>query len=135
MVDQMVPFWGASLNCDLLTILESLKNAFRTVSSKTDANESKTVVEDLALFALDCAYTLHVLLEIYPASHGMCHRLEVLQTITNFYDSTLPKLHKNLHLIDVNSHAFKYLNSCRLELLSFFRAIVCKCLDIIIQQP
>lgn len=120
---------------DMLESLQALKSAFQTIASKTDANEINTSAEDLAFFALDCAYTIHTLVEIYPAAHEFCIRSEILQSVTNFYDSTIPKLHRNIHLNDVNSIGLKHLNYCRMELLGFFRTIICKCMDTIIDNP
>lgn len=120
---------------DLRESIQSLGTAFKAIASKTDANESGTSVEDLALFALDCAYTIRMLLEVYPASQECYHHLNVLPTITNFYDSTIPKMHKNIYLFNVDSIGLKYLSCCRLELLGCFRAMVSSCMDAIMKSP
>lgn len=120
---------------DLVESLNFLKTAFKTVQQKTEANETGTSFDDLALYALDCAYTIHTLIEIFPASHEYCRSVNMEQTVTNFYDSTIPMLYKNINIVNTNAIGVKYLNHCRIELLAFFRSIGQKYLDRIMANP
>lgn len=120
---------------DLVESLTFIKTAFKTIQEKTEANETGTSFDDLALYALDCAYTINTLIEILPLSHEYCRNVKIDQTVTHFYDSTIPMLYKNINIVNTNSIGAKYLNHCRIELLAFYRSIVNKYLDNIMANP
>lgn len=120
---------------DLIEGLNFLKNALNTIQQKTEANESSTSFEDLALYTLDCAYTIHSLIQVIPEAHELCRNLSLEQNVTNFYDSTIPMLYKNMWVVDPKSIGIKYLNNARVELLAFFRDIVNTYLEEVLTNP
>lgn len=120
---------------ELVEGLSFMKNALKTIEEKASANEASTSFNDLALYTLDCAYTLNALIEVYPAAHDLCREVHIEQTVTNFYDTTIPKLYNNILLINSDSVGIKYLNHSRVELLAFFRAISYKYIDEVLTNP
>lgn len=120
---------------DMNESLQYLASAFDVIQKKIEENENSTSFEDLALYILDCAFTIHTLLIIYPSSHEVCSNLKLEQRVTNFYDSSVQMLYKNIYLIDPDSKALKYLNHARIELLGFFRGFVNKSLEAVLCEP
>lgn len=120
---------------DLVEGLNFVKNALKTIEEKAMANETNTSFDDLALYALDCAYTLNTLIEIYPAVHDVCRSVHIEQAVTNFYDSTIPMLYKNIWMVNPDSIGINYLNHGRVELLAFFRALAYKYIDDVLTNP
>lgn len=96
-----------------------------------------TGLDNLALYALDCAVTLQLVLEVYPAGRRLAAEdLQMTVGISKFYDEGIPELYK---LICENSgpHAvgLKYLNSARIELLNAFHGISNFFLENLLSQP
>lgn len=120
---------------DLAEGLQFLVKAFNTIQEKVMENSSSTSFEDLALYALDCAATINLLVEVYPEAYELCQRVQLEQGATNFYDLTIPLLYKNIYLIDRNSIGIKYLNHARVHLLGFFRAIINVYLEKVLADP
>lgn len=120
---------------DLMESLKHISSTFDIIQQKVEENENSTSWADLALYTLDCAFTIHTLLNIYPAVHEVCSKLKLEQRITHFYDSTIQMLYKNIYSIDSKSKGLRYLNHARVELLGFFRCFVNKFLELVLSNP
>lgn len=119
---------------DLTEALIFTVNAFDQIESNVNKNEDDTL-NDLALYTLDCAYTIHILLNFVPEADEICRRTGVGRKVTHFYDSAIPMLFKNLSMIDRDAVGLKYLKYARCELLAFIRDICKKYLDAILAEP
>lgn len=118
---------------DLTDALAHIGTVFETIQTKINENDNDTL-DDLALYTLDCAYTIHTLLLVFSDAHDICINVKLEQRVTHFYDNAIPLLHKNISMINSNSSALRFLNYARIELIGFFRQIVSKYLNEILTQ-
>lgn len=112
----------------LIKGLRFVSTEFDAIQEKIYQNEDGTF-DDLALNILDCAYSIHSLVRVYPDARDMCQSIQLEQRVTHFYDNAIPLLHKNISLINRKSIGLTYLNHARIELIGFFRNIVNKHLE------
>lgn len=105
---------------DLKEGLSYLTNVFATVQEKLNENNPDDF-EDLALYILDCAYTLNTLVNVLPEVTSICREIKLEQKVTKFYDDVIPNLHKNIKHIYSDSDALTHINFARVELISFYR--------------
>lgn len=105
---------------DLKEGLSFLTTVFATVQAKLNENNPDDF-EDLALYILDCAYTLNTLVNVLPDATSMCREIKLEQKVTKFYDDVIPNLHKNINHIYSDSDALTHINFARVELISFYR--------------
>ncbi|KAH8387589.1 hypothetical protein KR093_008069 [Drosophila rubida] len=82
-----------------------------------------TPYDDVVLFALDCAYTLRLLLQLCPQLLLACEQLKLVQSIANFYDMTVPMLYRNIYMINANASSLRWLNEARQQFLNVVRTI------------
>ncbi|EDW07667.1 activating signal cointegrator 1 complex subunit 2 [Drosophila mojavensis] len=73
--------------------------------------------DDVVVFALDCAYTLRLLLQYSPSLFVVCEELKTVQSISNFYDLTIPMLNKNIYQIKADAKSLPWLNEARQQYL------------------
>ncbi|XP_037936371.1 activating signal cointegrator 1 complex subunit 2 [Teleopsis dalmanni] len=120
---------------DIVEALRYFSNAFQSIQTQTE-NEgfdgagggeldegTETPYDDVVLYTLDCAYSLSVLLEVYPEARQFCYEHKLGQSIAHFYDNTIPYLYKNIFLINEAAKSLNWLNQARLEYLKAFRSI------------
>lgn len=119
---------------DLIEALIFTANAFDQIESNVHRNEDDTL-DDLALYTLDCAFTIHILLNFVPEAEEMSQKTGIGRKVTHFYDSAIPMLYKNLSMINRDAVGLKYLKYARFELLTFTRDICKKYLDAILAEP
>lgn len=120
---------------DLNVALKHFKIAFQMVQEQIDKNQEKIDFDGLAVYTMDCAATLGILLDVCPKSIEHCFDIQLEQTITNFYDTTLPQLYKQIYQINPLSKSLKILNQSRMELLSSFRCMSNMYLERILSNP
>lgn len=119
---------------DLSEALKFTANAFDQIETNVNRNEDGTL-DDLALYTLDCAFTIHILLNFVPDADAICRKTGIVRKVTHFYDMAIPMLYKNLSMINRDAVGLKYLKYARFELLSFTRDICKKYLDAILAEP
>lgn len=132
---------------DLIAALNFFRAAFRSIQTQTE-NEGfegaggglpddscETPFDDVALYTLDCAFTLSVLLDVCPAVRGMCGEIKLAQSIANFYDNTLTFLYKNIYLINDMAKSLMWLNQARLQFLQAFRSIAYSYVEEVLAKP
>ncbi|XP_017850628.1 activating signal cointegrator 1 complex subunit 2 [Drosophila busckii] len=85
--------------------------------------EADTPYDDVVLFALDCAYTLHMLFQLYPQLITGCTQLPLVRNIVNFYDLTLPMLHRNIFQLKPEASSLRWLNEARQQFLNVVRSV------------
>lgn len=120
---------------DLKVALQYLKKSFHSVQEKIDENDAKANFDDLAVYALDCAATIGILLEVYPDAVQFALDIQLEQGITSFYDQTLPLLYKHICEINRAAPSLGLLNQCRMELLGSFRCMTNAYLERILNFP
>lgn len=116
---------------DLKDGLNFLITTFNTIQEKVNENNPDNY-DDLVMYILDCAYTIHTLIVILPEAIDICREVQLEQKVTSFYDEAIPFLHKNIS--HINSISLKELNSARLLLIKFFRCFVDKYLQEVLQE-
>lgn len=119
---------------DLTEALIFTANAFDQIESNVNKNEDDTL-DDLALYTLDCAFTIHILLNFVPGADELCRKTGISRKVTHFYDKTIPMLYKNLSMVNRDAVGLKYLKYARFELLTFIRDICKTFLDAILAEP
>lgn len=119
---------------DLTEALMFTTTAFDQIESNVNKNEDSTL-DDLALYTLDCAFTIHSLLNLVPEADKMCRKADVLRKVTHFYDNAVPMLYKNLSMINREAAGLKYLKHARYELLTFIRDFCKNFVDAILAEP
>lgn len=119
---------------DLTEALRFTANAFDQIESNVKRNDDDTL-DDLALYTLDCAFTIHILLNFVPEADDICRQTGIGRKVTQFYDNSIPMLYKNLSMINRDAVGLKYLQYARFELLTFTRDICKKYLDEILAEP
>ncbi|KAH8276726.1 hypothetical protein KR044_002143 [Drosophila immigrans] len=121
---------------DLQEALAFYENAFLSMQIQVD-NEgcegagggalldpaADTPYDDVVLFALDCAYTLRLLLQLCPDLLQACEQLKLVQSIANFYDLTVPTLYRNIYMINARANSLRWLNEARQQFLNVVRCI------------
>lgn len=116
---------------DLKEGLNFLATTFNTIQEKVNENNPDNY-EDLAMYILDCAYTIHTFVVILPEAIDICREVQLEQKVTKFYDEAIPFLHRNITYI--NPNLLKDLNRARLLLIKFFRYFVDKYLQAVLQE-
>lgn len=132
---------------DLMAALNFFHAAFRSIHTQTE-NEGfegaggglpddncETPFDDVALYTLDCAFTLSVLLDVCPAVRSLCGEIKLGQSIANFYDNTLSFLYKNICLINESANSLMWLNQARLQFLQVFRSIAYSYVEKVLAKP
>lgn len=132
---------------DLMAALAFFRAAFRSIQTQTE-NEGfegaggglpddscETPFDDVALYTLDCAFTLSVLLDVCPAVRSLCGEIKLAQSIANFYDNTMPFLYKNIFLINDTAKSLVWLNHARLQFLKAFRSIAYSYVETVLAKP
>ncbi|XP_004535103.1 activating signal cointegrator 1 complex subunit 2 [Ceratitis capitata] len=132
---------------DLLAAVAFFRAAFRSIQTQAenegfegagggDLDENaETPYDDVALYTLDCAYSLSVLLSVCPEVQTMCFEIKLAQSIAEFYDNTIPFLYKNIFLINEAATSLGWLNIARLEYLKAFRSIAYSFIEAVMTQP
>ncbi|XP_055601530.1 activating signal cointegrator 1 complex subunit 2 [Uranotaenia lowii] len=126
---------------DLRVGLQFLQSTFKTIQKQLETDRldggqsSSSVINDLAVYTLDCCTTLAMLVEFYPECRSLCSELAMEQAVSNFYDNTLVLLYKNVHAMDNESPYLVYLNAARIELLAAFRELVSLQLEQVLEHP
>lgn len=118
---------------DLTEALTMIGKTFDVIKSNINKNEDKTL-NDLALFAMDCSFTLHTLVIIIPEAIEMCEEIHLERLVTAFYDEAFPFLSKNIAVMNSNTESLKYVNLARIELIEFFREIIKKHLKVVLHD-
>ncbi|XP_067641760.1 activating signal cointegrator 1 complex subunit 2 [Eurosta solidaginis] len=132
---------------DLLAALVFFRVAFRSIQTQAE-NEgfegagggeldenAETPYDDVALYTLDCAYTLSVILDICPEVQQMCAEIKLGQSIAQFYDNTIPFLYKNIYLINEAATSLGWLNMARIQYLKAFRSIAYSYIEVVMTKP
>lgn len=119
---------------DLTEALVFTANAFDQIELNVNKNEDGTL-DDLALYTLDCAFTIHILLNFVPEADEICRGAGIVRKVTHFYDNAIPMLYKNISLINRDAVSLKFLKYARFELLAFTRDICKKCVNAILAEP
>ncbi|KAL7744405.1 hypothetical protein ACLKA6_001792 [Drosophila palustris] len=86
-------------------------------------SDADTPYDDVVLFALDCAYTLRLLIRLCPSLLAVCEQLKLVQSIANFYDLTIPMLYRNIFMINAKASSLRWLNEARQQFLNVVRSI------------
>lgn len=132
---------------DILAALSFFRTAFRSVQTQAenegfegagggDLDENaETPYDDVALYTLDCAYSLSVLLTVCPEVQVLCAEIKLGQSIAQFYDNTIPFLYKNIFLINEAATSLGWLNMARLEYLKAFRSIAYGFVEAVMANP
>ncbi|XP_017486400.1 PREDICTED: uncharacterized protein LOC108374878 [Rhagoletis zephyria] len=132
---------------DLLAALAFFRTAFRSIQTQAenegfegagggDLDESaETPYDDVALYTLDCAYSLSVLLEVCPTVQSICAEIKLGQSIAQFYDNTVPFLYKNVFLINEAAASLGWINVARLQYLKAFRSIAYSFIESVLAKP
>lgn len=132
---------------DLQQALSFFRVAFRSIHTQTEnegfegaggglPDEScETPFDDVALYALDCAFTLSVLLDVCPVAKQICGEIKLAQAVANFYDTTIPFLYKNIFVINDSSKTLSWLNHARLQFLKSFRSIAYSYVETVLAKP
>lgn len=132
---------------DLLAGLAFFRTAFRSIHTQTENEgfegagggqldeDCGTPFDDVALYTLDCAFTLSVLLDVCPAVRSYSSEIKLAQNIANFYDNTLPFLYKNIYVINEASKSLMWLNQARLQFLKAFRSIAYSYVEAVLTNP
>ncbi|XP_001354643.3 activating signal cointegrator 1 complex subunit 2 [Drosophila pseudoobscura] len=84
----------------------------------------ETPYDDVVLFALDCAYTLRILLQLRPELVETIEELRLVQSIANFYDLTVPMLYKNIYMVNPQANSLRWLNETRQQFLGVVRDVI-----------
>ncbi|KAH8246433.1 hypothetical protein KR026_011448 [Drosophila bipectinata] len=84
----------------------------------------ETPYDDVVVFAMDCAYTLHLLLLLRPQLVEMLEELRLVPSIANFYDMTVPMLYRNIHMINPQANSLRWLNETRQQFLLVARRVI-----------
>lgn len=116
---------------DLKEGLKFLGTTFNTIQEKVNENNPDNY-EDLVMYILDCAYTIHTFIVVLPEAVDICHEVQLEQKVTGFYDEVIPFLHKNITYI--NPKLLQDLNRARLLFIKFFRCFVDKFLQVVLQE-
>ncbi|KAL9898829.1 activating signal cointegrator 1 complex subunit 2-like [Glossina fuscipes fuscipes] len=133
---------------DLRVSLQFLKTAFRSIQTQTE-NEGfegagggasldamlDTPFDDVALYALNCSFTLSVLLDVCPDARFICEDEKFPQHISHFYDKTLRQLYENIYNVKPRALSLIWINQARMQFLRAFRAIVWIHIDAILARP
>lgn len=117
---------------DLKEGLNFLAITFNTIQDKINEN-NPDAYDDLTLYILDCAYTIHTFVAVLPEAIDICREIELEQKVTRFYDEAISFLHKNITYI--NPNLAKQLNRARILFIKFFRRFVDKHLQEVLQEP
>ena len=120
---------------DLKEALKHLKAQFHVIQDQIDKNDQNTDFSDLAFFTLDCSTTIAILLDVCPKAIELCLEIQLEQSISNFYDTTVPLLYKQISQIDAESSTLQLLNQSRMELLTSFRCLSNYHLEKILKNP
>ncbi|XP_005189372.3 activating signal cointegrator 1 complex subunit 2 [Musca domestica] len=132
---------------DLQHALTYFRVAFRSIHTQTEnegfegaggglPDEScETPFDDVVLYALDCAFTLSVLLDVCPVAKEICLEIKLPQAIANFYDNTLPFLYKNIYVINEQAKSLLWINHARIQLLKSFRNIAYSHVERVLAKP
>lgn len=131
---------GNNIKSDLEASLNFFKSAFRSIKTQVlnegcegaaggqllpdDKSASETQFDDVTLYTLDCVYTLHLLLKLWPNVKDWCNNFDFGHQIANFYNDTLTLLYRNLYQCNPKAASFKWLNTSRIQLLQCFHYIV-----------
>lgn len=115
---------------DLKDGLNFLSITFNTIQEKVNENNPDNY-EDLTMYILDCSYTIHTLITVFPETMDICREIQLEQKVTRFYDEAIPFLYKNIKYI--NSDLLTELNQARLLLIKFFRCFVDKFVQELLQ--
>lgn len=118
---------------DLIEAIKYFQTTFTTIQDEINQNDS-SLFDDIAIYVLDCAYTIQMLVCTVPNAYDICLEVKLEQLVTRFYDHAIPMLHKNMSLIDPNSAALQHLNFARLELIDFFYGLTNKCIQDVLQD-
>uniref|UniRef100_A0A1A9X169 CUE domain-containing protein n=1 Tax=Glossina brevipalpis TaxID=37001 RepID=A0A1A9X169_9MUSC len=132
---------------DIQTAIKYLKTAFRSIHTQTENegfdgaggglvdNMSDTPFDDVALYALNCSFTLSVLLDVCPDARSICEEQKLTLHISKFYDVTLRQLYINIY--NVNPHALSliWVNQARIQFLRAFRSIIWINMEAILTDP
>lgn len=116
----------------LLNVVREIENLENSASGAYDLD---TPYDEVVLFSLDCAYTLSILLDIWPPARKFCSAAGVQASLSRFYDSTIPNLWKNIHVINPYAIALNWLNHTRIQLLRSYRAIVNFFIEEVLNEP
>uniref|UniRef100_A0A1A9W402 CUE domain-containing protein n=1 Tax=Glossina brevipalpis TaxID=37001 RepID=A0A1A9W402_9MUSC len=132
---------------DLLISLKFLQSAFRSIQMQVD-NEgleeagsgfldrmSDTPLDYVALYTLNCSFTLSVLLDACPEMRCLFGEEGLVQPITHFYDAILPLLYKHIYNINSSALSLVWLNQSRLQLLRIFRSVVSFHVEAVLTDP
>ncbi|XP_017028989.1 activating signal cointegrator 1 complex subunit 2 [Drosophila kikkawai] len=84
----------------------------------------ETPYDDVVLFAMDCAYTLRLLLLLCPELVEVIEQLRLVQSIANFYDLTVPMLYKNIYMVNPLASSLRWLNETRQQFLFDVRRVI-----------
>lgn len=111
--------------------LNFLATTFNTIQEKVNENNPDNY-EDLVMYILDCAYTIHTFIMVLPEAIDICREVQLEQKVTRFYDEAIPFLHRNITYI--NPNLLMDLNRSRLLMIKFFRCFVDKYLQAVLQE-
>ncbi|XP_017064304.1 activating signal cointegrator 1 complex subunit 2 [Drosophila eugracilis] len=84
----------------------------------------ETPYDDVVLFAMDCAYTLRLLLLLCPELVETIEQIRLAQSIANFYDMTVPMLYKNIYMVNPGASSLRWLNETRQQFLFVTRRVI-----------
>ncbi|EDW44023.1 activating signal cointegrator 1 complex subunit 2 [Drosophila sechellia] len=84
----------------------------------------ETPYDDVVLFAMDCAYTLRLLLLLCPQLLETIEQLRLAPSIANFYDMTVPMLYKNIYMVNPGASSLRWLNETRQQYIFIIRGVV-----------
>lgn len=118
---------------DLRNGLEYIQQSFNTVTEQVQSLEQQEIneaaietsgLENLALYSLDCAVTLHLTLEAYSEARDIADELGICFSISSFYDIGIPLMYKLICENQGDLNALRHLNNARLELINTFHGIL-----------
>lgn len=112
---------------DLMASLEYIQRECLQSVQREIESSSKSLVElnDLILFCLDSISILRMIVEVSPKiAVDAFLKLELEQDMTQFYDTIVPLLYKNVVVFEGHEGAIENLKMIRVEILICFRGIV-----------
>lgn len=125
---EIQPNYERDLEDALRSYPQAMQNIVQEIedleNSASGAYDLDTPYDEVVLFSLDCAYSLSILLDIWPPARKICANAKVQSSISRFYDCTIPNLWRNIHVINPYAIALNWLNHTRIQFLRCFRAII-----------
>lgn len=116
---------------DIKTGIKFIRDTLGTIKDQVGLIEKENrdlfaSYEDVSLYLMNISSTLNLIIELIPNDIKFyCSKdLHLEESITRFYDNTIPQLYQNSHAVDSSAWFLNFINYSRIELLHAFRNLL-----------